>query len=290
MKPALSFLLPLLTIHAVYAEGAETYCRYEFNHSAHYGQVEGKQIFELDKAPWDGGAKTGKTVALDQVRLLHPSEPQVILGMAGTYKESWVGKEPFKTVRWFYKPPRAAASPNETIIMPVSVDELLVETELVIVIGKPAKNADLQEAKQAIFGYSVGNDIVGSGTSYHRIQGEPLDQTETLLTYCLKMGDGFAPFGPFIVRGVDWKNRERTLRVYNPKTGSEETYRHNTSNMIYPPEKIVSDISRVLTLSPGDIIYSGTTKALSAKAGDMVEVSVEGLGTLVNPIAAAGKP
>jgi len=260
------------------------YCRYSFNNQIHYGKVDGQVIHTLDKAPWNGGQKTGETVPLNKVRLLHPSEPRVILGLAGSYQEAWKGKQPYKTVRWFTKPPGAAASPGDDVVLPASLDEVEVEVELVIVIGKKVKDATEAEAKEAIFGYTVGNDIVGSVDSYHRLQGEPLDQKETLLAPGLKIGDRFEPFGPFIYRGVDWRNRKRTLRITNPKTHKNTLYEHTTSHLVYSPEKIVSDLSKVLTLWPGDIISTGTTESFPAVDGDVVEVSIEGLGSLRNKI------
>ncbi|MFB3788833.1 MAG: fumarylacetoacetate hydrolase family protein [bacterium] len=281
-------VLILVLLPITFSWSEEVYCRYEAAGAVHYGRVEGGVVHQLDKAPWEGGQAVGQTASMKDVRLLHPSIPQKIFGISGSYKEAWAGgKKPFNTIRWFLKPPSAAASPDEDVILPASLDELEVETELVLVIGKRVKDAGLEEAKEAIFGYTVGNDIVGCVTSYHQVNGEPLDQAETLLGPGLKIGDGFAPFGPFIHRGVDWRNRERTLKVSNPAQNKELTYQHNTSNMLFPPEKIVSDLSRVCVLEPGDIIFTGTTKSLPARAGDVMEVSVEGLGTLVNKVKAA---
>lgn len=267
--------------------GEEVYCRYQAGNEISYGRVYGDSIHPLTAAPWAEGKETGKTIPAAQVKFLHPSEPQKIIGMSGTYKEAWAnGKKPYNTIRWFLKPPTSAASPGEDIVLPAAVDLLQAETELVIVIGKPVKNASEETAKAAIFGFCAGNDLVGDPTAYHRIQGESDSQVETLLPPGLKMGDGFAPYGPFIHRGVDWKNRVRTLTVVNSKTGKKQTYEHNTSNMIYTPEKIVSDLSRVFSLNPGDVIYTGTTGVIPAEAGDVMEVSIEGLGTLTNPVKA----
>ena len=287
MKKIWIVILLLIMAPVLCGWSADVFCRYEYKGEIHYGQVKDGVIHELSKAPWDGGKETGETIGKDDVRLLHPSVPQKIIGMAGTYKEAWAdGAEPYNTVRWFLKPPTAAAAPNEDIVLPAALDELMVETELLIVIGKRIKNAGLEEAKDAIFGYSIANDIVGSVSSYHRVNGEPFDQKETLLAPALKQGDGFNPFGPFIYRGVDWRDRERTLIVTNEKTGKRLVYTHNTSNMIYTPEKIVSDLSCVFSLNPGDIICTGTTEALPARAGDRMEVRVEGLGVIVNHVVA----
>lgn len=277
------FLLMVATVNA------DVYCRYESNGESHYGRVEGDSILTLSAAPWNGGEETGKKIALSEVKLLHPSEPQTILGISGSYKDFWVDQKPFKTIRWFLKPPTSAASPGDDVVLPAALDTLLVETELVIVIGKTVKDASVQEAKEAIFGYTIGNDIVGDVTSYHQVNNEPLDQVETLLSPGLKIGDAFAPFGPFIYTDIDWNNRLRTLIVKNEETGKELLYEHNTNNLLFPPEKIVSDLSRVLTLNPGDVIFSGTTKALPAQAGDLMIVSVEGLGTIENRVKATPK-
>jgi 2-keto-4-pentenoate hydratase/2-oxohepta-3-ene-1,7-dioic acid hydratase in catechol pathway len=222
---------------------------------------------------------------------LHPSEPQKVIGIGGSYKDSWKeGQTPYNTIRWFSKTPTSAASPGETVELPASLDTLMAETELVAVIGKRVKNASPAEAKEAIFGYTIGNDLVGDATSYHRINGESDDQPEPLFPSALKMGDRFSPYGPFIYTGIDWRNRKRTLRITNEKTGKEIVYEHNTSNMMVPPEKIVSDLSRVFSLNPGDVIFTGTTAAFPAQAGDVMEVSVEGLGTITNQVVATPKP
>jgi len=265
----------------------EVYCRFEHNSEVHYGiVVDGKYVQAIDGYPWDYEGVFGPPLAISEVSFLHPTEPQKILGIAGSYKEAWEDSEPFKTVRWFSKPPTAAISPGDDVYLPASLDTILVETEFVIVIGRTIKDGTTEEAKEAIFGYTIGNDIVGDVESYHRVNEEPLDQEETLLGSNLKMGDGFAPFGPFIYTGVDWKDRDRKLVVTNPDTEKREVYEHNTSSMIWPPEKIVRDLSRVFVLHPGDIIFSGTTKALPAQAGDIMYVTVEGWGTIVNQVKA----
>ncbi len=288
-KLFLLFIVCSIALSGMYASGEEVYCRYALMNIDHYGRVYGDQIHELSDAPWNGGWETGHRVPVDKVKLLHPSEPQKVLGIVGAYKEAWEEQEPFKTVRWFLKPPSAAASPGEPVELPASLDELMVETELVIVIGKVVKNADIEEAKEAIFGYTVGNDIVGSVDSYHKVQGEPADQEETVLGPALKQGDDFSPYGPFIYTGIDWRDRERVLIVTNKETGKKEVYRHNTSSMVYSPEKIVRDLSRVFTLDPGDVIFTGTTAALPARAGDIMKVSIEGLGSITNSVVATKK-
>ncbi len=265
----------------------QVFCRFEHLSEVSYGIVtDGKYVQAIDGEPWDYSEVVGPALAISEVSFLHPTEPQKILGIAGSYKEAWEDSEPFKTVRWFSKPPTAAISPGDDVYLPAALDTLKVETEFVIVIGKTIKDGTMDEAEDAIFGYTIGNDIVGDVDSYHRVNEEPMDQEETMLGFNLKMGDGFAPFGPFIYTGVDWKDRDRKLVVSNPDTGKYEVYEHNTSSMIWPPEQIVRDLSRVYVLHPGDIIFSGTTQALPAQAGDIMYVTVEGFGTIVNQVKA----
>lgn len=262
----------------------EVYCRYKLPTGISYGQIIDDTIHELDAAPWSGGKPTGNTVGRDMVQMLHPSVPTKIIGLGGSFREAWPdGKTPFSTVRWFLKPPTSAASPNQPVVIPAALDEILVETELAIVIGTRIKDGDEAGAEEAIFGYTVANDIIGSMSSFHRVNGEPLDQEEEILGVALKHGDGFAPFGPTIHRGYDWKNRMRTLRI-DHANGEVSTYEHSTESLLYSPAKIVRDLSRVFVLEPGDIIMTGTTKALPARAGDRVVISVEGLGELENLI------
>lgn len=282
-------LLIFLLTSIVWGDMPNIYCRYELNGTVNYGEVENNIVYELDTEPWSGAVKTGKSIALEDVKLLHPSEPQVILGLGGAYKNSWKEKNPLKTVRWFLKPPSAAASPDNSVVLPLALDELKVETELVIVIGKTVKNADEISAEKAIFGYTIGNDIMGYIDSYHKIEGEPLDTPENLLGPGLKIGDDFAPFGPFIYTDIDWRNRDWYLKVENTATGKELIHSDNTSNLVYTPAKIVSDLSRVLTLNPGDIIFSGTSKSLVAAAGDKITNHIDGIGTLINFIIAGKK-
>ncbi len=262
----------------------DVFCRFEYNSGVHYGKVENTQVIPLDKAPWENGKPTGPTIGLKDVKLLCPSEPKVILGIGKPFSKNMDPDRPYKTVRWFVKPPSAAGSPGEKIVLPSLIDKVKVEVELVIVIGKKVKNADVNEAQDAIFGYTLGNDVVGDVNSFHNRENEPADQPESLLAPGLKISDNFAPFGPFIHTSIEWKGHEKEL-IITGKNGKEVAhYLENTSDMAYPPAKIVSDLSKILTLSPGDVIFSGTAKSFMAKPGDRVTIAIDGIGTCTNEI------
>lgn len=270
------------TIHNLSAQ--ETFCRFEFGSKIQYGKVEKNQVIPLDKAPWENGKPSGSAIDINKVKFLHPSEPQVILGIGKPYSKGTDPSQRYQTVRWFVKPPSSAGSPDEKVVLPELIDNVKGEVELVIVIGKSVKNADEKEAGNAIFGYSLGNDIVGDVKSFHKRQGEPDDLPEGLLAPGLKSGDNFAPYGPFICTGIDWEGRKKEL-VITDKNGVELTrYEETTSNMAYSPKKIVSDLSKIMTLSPGDVIFGGTGKAFLVKPGEKIAISIEGIGSLCNEV------
>jgi 2-keto-4-pentenoate hydratase/2-oxohepta-3-ene-1,7-dioic acid hydratase in catechol pathway len=264
---------------------ADVFCRFQANEEVHYGRVAGSTIHVLSGAPWLGGQETGESTALEDAVLLPPSEPRNIIGIAGAYASP--DSNPPLTSRWFAKSASGAATNGDKVIIPASLDALKVEVELVIVIGKLVKNASPDEAAASIFGYATGTEIFGFVESYHRVAGEDRGRMESLLAPALKLGDNYAPFGPFIYSDVDWRNRKRTLSISTPSGKVRESYEHNTSGLLYPPRKIVSDLSRVLTLEPGDLIFSGTSKAFIVKAGETVTTEVEGFGILKNVIVSS---
>lgn len=105
-----------------------------------------------------------------------------------------------------------------------------------------------------------------------------------MLAAGLKLGDKFAPFGPFVHQGADWPRARRTLVVANPARGKSVEYAGDTSGLLYSPERVLSELSRVLALEPGDLVFTGTTQALVLERGDEVTAEIEGLGRLHNTI------
>ncbi|MFA3782233.1 fumarylacetoacetate hydrolase family protein [Melioribacteraceae bacterium 4301-Me] len=256
----------------------QKFCRFIYKDKIYYGLVEGDSIFALNTEPWNNFQKSNNPIQKEKVKLLNPTNPRTIVGLIKSYKQSWEGKNPPKTVRWFIKPPNAAGIPGNDIVLPLSLDEVKVEVEMIIIIGKKIKNGNEIDAKEAIFGYTVGCDVMGNQSSFHRINNEPQDADENALGLGLKACDGFEPYGPFIYKKVDWQNKKTFLQITNGEGKNIINYEDNTSNLLYSPEKIVSDLSKVMTLSPGDIISSGTGKSFIAKVGDTVNLQIENLG------------
>ncbi len=261
---------------------ADVFCRFLNDGHSNYGRVEGNSIIVLTDAPWLGGKENGKTVLLNEVKLLPPAEPRSIIGIAGAYAAP--GSNPPVTSRWFAKSASAAATDGTEVVIPPSLDALKVEVELVIVIGQKTRDASIQQAATAIFGYATGTEIFGFVQSYHRVSGDNPDRNESMLAAGLKLGDNFAPFGPFIYTDVDWRERQRKLTITTAAGELRVSYSHNTSGLLYPPAKIVSDLSRVVTLEPGDLIFSGTSKSFVIEAGETVTTEIEGFGTISNLI------
>jgi 2-keto-4-pentenoate hydratase/2-oxohepta-3-ene-1,7-dioic acid hydratase in catechol pathway len=161
----------------VTAAQADTFCRFEHGGQVAYGKVEGNLVHPLTGAPWAGGKPAGEAYSLDQVRLLAPSVPGLIAGLSNAYRSAWPNGGQTPAVRWFVKPPGAAAAPDAPLVLPEYLDEIKVEVELVIVIGKTVKNASPEQASSSIFGYTLGNDVVGQVSSFQRLTGDSSAQS-----------------------------------------------------------------------------------------------------------------
>jgi 2-keto-4-pentenoate hydratase/2-oxohepta-3-ene-1,7-dioic acid hydratase in catechol pathway len=180
----------------------------------------------------------------------------------------------------FCKMPTAMIGPNQPIRLPKVSDQVDYEAEMVVVIGKTAKNVTTSEAKSCIFGYTVGHDV--SARDWQK--DKPGKQW-----FLGKSFDTFAPLGPAIVTADSVSNPE-DLRV-SCKVNGEVLQNSTTRELIFKPDELVSYISQVMTLLPGDVIYTGTPPGVGAartpnrflKGGDLVEIEVEKLGVLRNP-------
>ena len=149
------------------------------------------------------------------------------------------------------------------------------EGEMVIVIGKRAVNVTAEQAGDYIFGISAGNDVSARGW-----------QSSDLQWVRAKASDTFGPVGPVVATGLDYNNVLVETRVNGEVRQSERT-----THLIHNVAKIVAFTSRYITLEPGDMIFTGTPGRTSRLApGDVVEITVEGVGTLRNPVVAGPPP
>jgi len=169
----------------------------------------------------------------------------------------------------FMKPPTAVIGDREIIIYPPQTQELHYEGELGIVIGKKARNISIEAAKQYIAGYTCANDV--TARDLQRLDGQ---WTRS------KSFDTFCPLGPRIVKDIDPTNLAITTRV-----NSVTKQNSNTNQMIFNAYKLVSFISAIMTLLPGDVISTGTPPGVGElQVGDVVEVEIEGIGILRNTV------
>lgn len=183
----------------------------------------------------------------------------------------------------FCKVPTAVIGPNEDIVLPKVSSQVDYEAELVIVIGGRTKNVNLEGAKKAIFGYTIGHDV--SARDWQT--GKPGKQ------YFLgKSFDTFAPLGPVIALADSLPNPQE-LKIASRING-EVMQSSSTSQLIFSPATLVSYISQVITLDAGDVIFTGTPSGVGVarkpqrflQPGDVVEIEIESLGTLSNPCVA----
>ena len=245
------------------------YVRYSAQGKAGYGILDGDNIRELRGNFLLDVTPTGTALPLAQVRLLAPCEPSKVLAVGRNY-QSHLGERPaLSSPGVFLKLPSCIIGPDEPIVIPSGATDVHYEAELVVVIGKTATKIPKQDVAAHIFGVTAGNDI-----------SERLWQKNDVQWFRAKASDTFGPLGPAIVQGLDSSDLLVQSRVNGELRQSQRT-----RDMLFDVETIVSYISQFITLFPGDVIYTGTPAQTRAmKPGDVVEVEVEGIGILRNPV------
>lgn len=245
------------------------YVRYLNNGQPALGSIDGENIRELRGDLFSNPRPTGRTVKLAAVKLLPPVEPSKVIAVGLNYK-SHLGERPAAAYPGlFAKYPTSIIAHGENIVYPPDANNVHFEGEMVLVIGKKASKVSKEEAKSYVFGVTVGNDV-----------SERDWQQKDLQWFRAKASDTFGPLGPWIVTGLNYDDLLLQTRVNGQVLQSQRT-----RDLIFNVSEIVSYISQYVTLMPGDVIYSGTpgtTKPM--KPGDIVEVELEGVGILRNPV------
>jgi 2-keto-4-pentenoate hydratase/2-oxohepta-3-ene-1,7-dioic acid hydratase in catechol pathway len=245
------------------------FVRYEHRGEISYGMLRGEVIAQIEGGLFGGGAETGKTLGLGEVRLLWPCEPSKILAVGLNYR-SHLGDRPAPAKpELFWKPPSSLLAPGGAIVIPRGAENVHFEGELVVVIGRKTKGVSAAEAAGCIFGFTCGNDV-----------SERNWQKGDLQWWRAKGSDTFGPLGPAIAVGLDYKASRIQTRV-----NGEVKQSQLLSDLLFDPATVVSHASRCVTLYPGDVIYTGTPGSTSAlKPGDSVEVEIDGIGILKNAV------
>lgn len=247
---------------------SEHFVRYQYQDKISYGKLDNDAVLPVSGDLFGEYSVAKNSIPLESVEVLLPTKPEKVFAVGMNFA-SHLASPADAPPPMFLKLPSSLILTGEVIQVPPKARNVHFEGELVVVIGKELSQASEEEAEQAIFGVTVGNDITERSW-----QGADLQWLRA------KASDGFGPVGNTIVRGIDYNNVELTTRV-NGKVVQQE----KTSFMIHKPRKVVSYLSHYFTLKPGDLIFMGTpgrTYALSDK--DQVSVTIEGIGTVVNEV------
>ena len=257
--------------------------RYELDGLKHYGIIDKTSLKEIEEESIYGEGVsaggtfsdmsfTGRTVDPSDVHFIPPCQPSKIVAVGLNYRSHaqelnmQLPDEPLL----FLKPSTSVIGHEDYIMYPAMTRRVDYEAELGVVIGKRAKGISADEAKAYILGYTCFNDVTARD-----LQGKDKQFTRS------KSFDTFAPTGPWIETDL------------NPAACKVESYLNgklkqsgNTSDLVFPVFQLVSFISSVMTLLPGDIIATGTPSGIGPmQVGDTVEVKIEGIGTLRNQLS-----
>jgi 2-keto-4-pentenoate hydratase/2-oxohepta-3-ene-1,7-dioic acid hydratase in catechol pathway len=252
--------------------------RFKAGRKSGYGIVNQKnQVQRLLKSPLGGQIPirdlplSGEIYPLEEVILLAPCQPSKIVCLGVNYRPhaDEMGSQLPTQPLIFIKPSTALIGPDEAIVLPRHYRRVDYECELAVVIGRKAKHVSEEQARQYVLGYSCFNDVT-----------ERVVQKEDGQWTRAKGYDTFAPLGPWIETAIqpDDLKLETWLNGARQQSG-------RTSELLFGIPKLISFISDVMTLLPGDVIATGTPSGIGpVKSGDVVEIKIEGIGTLRNPV------
>jgi len=261
--------------------GAQVFARYLADGAPCVGRRAGDAFERFSEMPWRGGAPTGVSDRADAARLLPPVRPGKIVCVGLNYRahiaESQTviagGGEAPREPLLFLKPPSAVIAQGEAVRYPPGVTRLDPEAELAIVIGRRARRVTPAEAAACVAGLTCFNDV--SARNYQRADGQ---WTRA------KGFDTFAPLGPWVVTGLAPEGLDVECRVNGVRR-----QHGNTGDLLFPVPALISHISHIMTLEPDDVIATGTPAGVGpVEPGDVIEVEVEGVGVLRNPVEAWG--
>jgi 2-keto-4-pentenoate hydratase/2-oxohepta-3-ene-1,7-dioic acid hydratase in catechol pathway len=237
------------------------------------GILEGSTVFALDGDLFGEHRKGAEIGPVDGLTLLAPLDPGKIVAIGLNYKDHVTELDPSRKLPEFpvvfMKPQSAVIGPDEPIEIANPENETHYEAELVVVIGKTARDVSEDEALDYVLGYTAGNDVSDRVVQYASgqwVQGKGYD------TYC--------PLGPVIETELDPGHVQVQSRL-----NGEGRQSANTEVLIFSVPFLISYVSKVMTLNPGDVIMTGTPHGVGPmKDGDVIEIDVEGIGVLRNPV------
>lgn len=218
---------------------------------------------------------TGERVALDDVRLLAPVIPRSkVLGVGRNYAAhaAEMGSDVPAEPMIFLRPNTSVIGPGDPIVLPAGSTEVHYEGELAVVIGRVCRDVPAERVDEVILGYTCANDV--TARDWQRGDGQ---------WWRAKGFDASCPLGPYLVTGLGV--RDVADRALSTRRDGEVVQSARTAQMVFDVTRIVVHVSSAMTLLPGDVILTGTPEGVGPiTAGQRVEVDIEGLGVLSNPV------
>lgn len=253
--------------------------RYQARDGAAYGIVEGEEVVRVEGTPLGRFRRMRSARPLRDLKLLVPVTPPTFYAAGINYAAhvEWANRFWGHSTRVpakadiGYRANNALIAHEEPIIIPKdATDAVHYENELVVVIGKEARNLSEADALSCVLGYSIGNDV-----------SERTWQQEDRTLWRAKNSDTFKPMGPWIETDLDVSRCQSVTRI-----DGEEVSRFPTANFVFGIQHYISVMTRYLTLHPGDVLWMGTDGPTvpALKDGDLVECEITGLGVLRNPV------
>jgi 2-keto-4-pentenoate hydratase/2-oxohepta-3-ene-1,7-dioic acid hydratase in catechol pathway len=250
------------------------FVRFQAPSGPRWGRLTAGTIHELDGAPYSGGKETGATYPAEGATLLSPVEPSKIVAIGRNYHEhaAEFGNVAPSEPMLFFKAPSSLIGQGEAIELAFKDHSIHWEAELAAVIGRTCRKVSEAEALDYVFGWTIANDV----SDRDQQKGDAPFGFGRAKSY-----DTYTPCGPVLVtEGVDPANAHITLACNGEVRQSDPT-----SLLVHNVPKLISHISHIMTLVPGDLILTGTPKGVGPmKPGDLVEITIEGIGTLRNPV------
>jgi 2-keto-4-pentenoate hydratase/2-oxohepta-3-ene-1,7-dioic acid hydratase in catechol pathway len=247
--------------------------RFSVEGEVSFGVVEGDEVAALGSHPFGPLTFSGDRYPLGAVRLLAPVIPSKVVAIGKNYADHAreMGGEPPATPVMFLKPSTAVTGPGDPIAYPRGVERLDYEGELAVVIGRLARDVPAERGLDVVLGYTCANDVTARDQ-------QALDGQWTRA----KGYDSFCPLGPWVETSLD-PAASRVTTALNGDTKQDAP----TSLLLHDVATLVAYVTRVMTLLPGDVLLTGTPAGVGPMAvGDSVSVTVEGVGTLTNVVAA----
>ncbi len=237
-----------------------------------FGLVEGDNLKTLVGDPFSGIELSGESVPMASVELLAPVEPTKIIciGMNYSAHAAEISQDVPDEPLMFFKPTSAVTAVGQPIVLPWQSDQVELECELAIVVGKEAKNVPIERVDDYILGFTIANDVTARDIQFSDLQ------------WARSKGfDTFCPLGPWVDTEFDPEGARLESRV-NGSVRQQGT----THDMNFGIYEVFSYVSQNVTLNPGDVILTGSPAGLARiQKGDVVECEIKGLGVLSNPVA-----